>query len=193
MMKRMAYEDMMIKSCPTKSPSRAPQMRSSYGGHGSAEYDERTTCHTKFFTILSSAEKLLEVTLQILKLAGKLVVDKLTIMKVAYLVQRSYFEVHGKHFVDLPFFKYVYGPYNQFLLLALDELVKQGRVEQIGDLEFDISSFSSKLTLSPEVSNAVIAVLNKFKYSFDLVDYTRKLPEVMKTRFGEEIEFEEGA
>jgi len=175
------------------SKTHAPRLRSPVSGDGPAEHNERATCSPEFFTILSSARKLLEATLQVLKLANKPVVDKLMIMKTAYLIQREHFKAYGKHFVDLPFFKYVYGPYNQLVLVALDEFAQQGLIEQTDDLEFNSATFSSKCSLPSEVSRSVAALLNKFKYSFDLTDYVRKLPEVMKTRFGEEIKFEEGA
>lgn len=128
----------------------APRMRSSYGGHGSAEYDERTTCHTKFFTLLTSARKLLKTTFQVLKLANKSTADKLMIMKTAYLIQREYFKVHGKRFVNLPFFRYFYGPYNQLILIALDEFAQQGLIEQTDDLEYEFENLSVKIHCHPK-------------------------------------------
>jgi len=128
--------------------------------------------------------------LVLLKKAGRMTVDRLTVMKTAYLIEREYFLMEGEKLTDLIYFNYVYGPYNGLIIDALEKLASDGAIEKEGDCEYNIAAYNEKSDIPKEINERLVKILRKHRYSFSLVDFVHGLKEVKETGFGEEICFE---
>jgi len=136
------------------------------------------------------AHVIVDSAIALLKMAGRIVVDRLTVMKTAYLIERKYFLTKKERLTNLTYYKYVYGPYNGLIINRLEELASENRIEKESDYEYNISFYNPKNKISEEISKEVVKVLKTHKYSFNLVDYVHNFKEVKETIFGEEIRFE---
>jgi len=73
-------------------------------------------------TYLGDAMLMAKVAIAFLRRARKVVVTRLEIMKTAYLVEREYYLVMRRRLTGLPYFNYVYGPYNGLVMDAVEIL-----------------------------------------------------------------------
>ena len=136
------------------------------------------------------AEKIVKLAIRVIKKAGYMTTDRLTIMKVAYLIEREYYLETGSRLTSLSYSNYYYGPYNEFVMIALEQLANTGNIQKVDDYTYDLSPVNIEDIPSPlkEVEKRVINIIRK-KTSFTLVDYIHTLREVKGTPFGEEISF----
>ena len=137
------------------------------------------------------AEKIVKLAIRVIKKAGHVMADRLTIMKVAYLIEREYYLRTRKRLTSLSYSNYYYGPYNEFVMIALEQLANTRNIRKMDDYTYDLSLINIEDTpsLLEEVEKKVINIIRK-KSSFTLVDYIHTLKEVKGTPFGEEISFE---
>lgn len=73
------------------------------------------------------ALKITLITLAVLKRAGFNIVDRMMVLKTAYLIEREYFRLTGKRLTSLPYYNYTYGPFNGLIIEVLEALSKKGR------------------------------------------------------------------
>jgi len=129
----------------------------------------------------------------LLKKSGKVVVDRLAVMKTAYLIEREYFMLTKKRFTNLIYFNYTYGPYNGLIVQALEKLASDRKIEKDDDYEYIVAFYNPDINVPEKIGKKIVKILKRHKYSFSLVDYVHNLKEVRETRFGEEIRFEKAA
>jgi len=137
-----------------------------------------------------SAQVIVDSAIALLKAAGRTIVDRLTVMKTAYLIEREYFLTKKERLTNLTYYKYIYGPYNGLIVNRLEELASENKIEKESDYEYNIAFYSPKNILPEKVSKRVIKKLKTYDYSFSLVDYVHSFKEVQETSFGEEIRLE---
>ena len=72
------------------------------------------------------ALKITLIALTVLKRAGFNIVDRMMVLKTAYLIEREYYKQTGKRFTSLPYYNYTYGPFNGLIIEVLEALSKRG-------------------------------------------------------------------
>jgi len=137
-----------------------------------------------------SAQVIVDSAIALLKAAGRTIVDRLTVMKTAYLIEREYFLTKKERLTKLTYYKYTYGPYNGLIVDRLEELASENKIEKESDYEYNIAFYFPESSLPEKVSKRVIEILRAHDYSFSLVDYVHSFNEVKETDFSEEIRLE---
>ena len=141
------------------------------------------------YHLTDAAEKITRITLAVLKRADRIIADRLTIMKTAYLIEREYYRIRGERLTPLPYYKYTYGPFNGLITEAVEKL----DLPKLDDYTYEIYDFDERTAINDvtpeEAIKNVLEILKKTADSFRLVDYVHKLREVKDTPFGEEIKF----
>jgi len=143
--------------------------------------------------LLDDASRVVNSAIVLLKESGRVVVDRLAVMKTAYLIEREYFRSMKKRFTNLTYFNYTYGPYNELIVQALEKLASDRKIEKNDDYEYIVAFYNPDKNVPEEIGEKIVKILKKHKYSFNLVDYVHNLKEVRGTKFGEEIRFEKAA